>query len=79
MKWLVDLRDGTVSPSRAADWAGSWLQMDNILGQHLEIQDRGAWEALKTLCGANLSGWPDREFLHGREDFIAWIEALEMA
>lgn len=79
MKWLVDLRDGNVSPEGASGWAGEWLAADNVIGQYVEVDDFGAWDALVKLAGADLSGWPDRTHLHGQADFDAWVRELEVA
>ncbi|WP_454718967.1 hypothetical protein [Caulobacter segnis] len=79
MKWLVDLRDGTVTPERAAEWAAQWLLLDDVPGQHLEVADYGAWDALSALGGADMSGWPDRTLLYGRADFSKWVDDLKTA
>lgn len=79
MRWLVNLRDGAVTPKAAADWGAQWLQLDNVPGQHLEVTDYGAWDALSTLSGADMSGWPDRDLLYGSTDFAKWVEELQSA
>jgi hypothetical protein len=79
MQWLLDLRDGKVTPEQASDWATQWLIFDTVPGQDLEIDDFGAWGAITALGGADMPGSADGEHLFGPLDFSDWIDQLQVA
>jgi hypothetical protein len=70
---LADLAEGRISREQASDWAGQWLP------KRVEsIDDRVVRKGLWTLRGADLPTI-DRDYLHGEEDFRAWLEEFREA
>lgn len=62
---------GEVGRERVADWAAGW-----VVDDHADIDDPAARSALEELAGADLKVNP-REYLHGDDDFRAWLMALD--
>ena len=72
---LADLVEGRIAPADASDWANRWVLADHDPIVDVRIDDRAVWDALTQLSGADLDGG-DREFLHDRVDYQAWLDQL---
>ncbi|SDS63326.1 hypothetical protein SAMN04489812_2509 [Microlunatus soli] len=70
---LLALLSGRMSREEVADWANPWVTADDP-----SIEDSVVWEALKELAGADLKVSPSA-YLHGEDDFHAWLDAIETA
>lgn len=66
---LIGLAGGTLTPSEANDWACPFVVDET---SHPTDMDRVVWNALMTLCGADLATAPG-VLLHSREDFRHWL------
>jgi hypothetical protein len=66
---LTSLADGTLTASEANDWACPFVVEE---ATHPARMDRVVWNALTTLCGADLESAPG-VLLHGSEDFAGWL------
>ncbi|MGB7656601.1 MAG: hypothetical protein WBL74_14095 [Novosphingobium sp.] len=75
---LEALANDLLSREEASRWAEEWVLADHVPGRDVQIDDWAVWESLKLILGADLDGG-DRKYLHGREDFVAWAEALQSA
>lgn len=67
---LLDLITGKCDRAAATDWAAAFIVQD------ARVDDRGVWEALVALSGADLPT-TDRPYLHGEADFCIWLERLK--
>jgi hypothetical protein len=65
---LVALAEGRVTRVQASSWAEQWVMADDS-----GIRDGRLWRGLIHLAGADLIS-TDRPYLHGEEDFQAWLE-----
>jgi hypothetical protein len=66
---LRKLIHGEISRSAVSDWAEPWLTRFDL------IDDRKIRRAIVQLSGADFPT-TDRPYLHGREDFEAWLREL---
>jgi len=64
---LKALVEGTLKPEEVNDWACPWI----INGPYESI-DFVVWEALGSLCGADLKT-SATSYLHSHEDFLHWL------
>ena len=69
---LMDLIGGRRTAEDVADWAvGKMAVLEGAA-----VSDMAAWDTLTTLSGADLLTAPGR-YLHGPEDYRAWLEELD--
>jgi hypothetical protein len=67
---LYDLIAGRKTREEISAWATQY-----VAGDHPRVADMKAWEALKTLVGADV--YADMEnYLYGEADFKKWLEEL---
>jgi hypothetical protein len=71
---LVDLIEGRRTPEDVADWGAA--EMAAL--EDMPVSDIAAWDTLATLSGADLLTAPG-QYLHGVEDYRAWLEELDAA
>jgi hypothetical protein len=74
---LARLLSGEDAPGPAADWASERInfhEMNRVPGR--PGWDEGVWTALGQLQGADLK-ISDTDYLHGEEDFRAWLEEFD--
>lgn len=64
---------GRATREEVADWASTWVTMDNP-----QVADSVVWAGLHHLAGADLLSSPG-EYLHHDIDFHAWLDELERA
>lgn len=69
-KKLVDLAEGRITREAADKWASQWVLGDDEMEP---VMDKLVWEALGCLFGAESKTGPNT-YLHGAEDFQAWLE-----
>ena len=63
---------GEITPGEASDWASPWItRYDEV-----DVSDDRVRRALDELAGADLIADMDGNYLHGREDFVAWLKRL---
>jgi hypothetical protein len=70
---LVALLTSAMTREQVADWASTWIRM-----QDPPVSDPVVWSALRHLAGADLRTSPG-EYLHHDIDFHAWLDELESA
>jgi hypothetical protein len=70
---LTSLADGTLTPSEANHWACPFVVEE---ATHPARMDRVVWNALTTLCGADLESAPG-VLLHGSEDFAGLARTVQ--
>jgi hypothetical protein len=75
---LTTLIEGGGSPDEVSRWASTWLLADQIPGTAVRVVDWPVWEAIKRMAGADLQAQPG-SYLHGTEDFRAWLAELRTA
>jgi hypothetical protein len=75
---LAALADGRSSPDEVSRWASAWLLADQIPGTAVRVVDWPVWEAIKLMAGADLQVKPG-SYLHGTDDFRAWLAKLQTA
>jgi hypothetical protein len=75
---LAALADGRSSPDEVSRWASAWLLADQIPGTDVRVVDRPVWEAIIRMTGADLEVKPG-SYLHGTDDFLAWLAELQAA
>lgn len=68
---LRDLIEGRKTREEASAWASSFVCRD-----HPRVTDWTAWEALKTLGGADLQVDLDGRYLYHENDFRKWLDDL---